>query len=253
MSLFHNRRCSPTWEIENGKFQSFHLEFLHQNTTFDLVVDKLQQLHLPPNVSLYLRGGIVEEYFPHPKADIDLLLVGGCSPIVVQNIQKVLMSFHRPIELLHVSIEQLLNVVPLHFLQKYRSVLIQGTPLETPSIPFNLPLIETLWHLYHPILCVQMLEGPVQYRLHSVKYLLRSVGVMGLFEGRYTRDLRTCIQWSQEYVPNSSLILQECFDGLSFEQIPPLNLRMVIFELIETFAQLKKNFVTEYETPIDNG
>ena len=235
-----NRRCSPNWDIDGSSFGSFYVVYERRDTILEEVLHRLEGVSIPGEMSLYLRGGILEEYTPHEQSDIDLILIGDSHPSIVDAIKTSLIDLNRPIELLHVSYGQLIQLPPICMLLKYRSILVRGPALELPEIPVDTGLIHVLWRLYHPMLCQQILQGTVWQRLHSVKYLIRSIGVFGLFEGRYTRDLRTCLAWSTAYVPQTTPVLERIFRDLSYAQVEPVLLRPTIITIIEKYHSMQR-------------
>ena len=240
--IYSTRRCPPTWTIKDGYFQPVLYQFCdaEEDTVLGQVLSALKSIQIPDSMSLYVRGGVVEERNPHPQADIDLLLIGESTTTIVEEITAVLKPLQRPIEPVALHLRELQRLYPIMMMIQYRSLLVYGSSIDLPKIPIDSKIIESLWRLYHPIFCMETLQGSVMSRLRSVKYLIRSVGVLGLFQGRYSRDLRTCIEWSKELVPDAYLDLQKAFDNLSHEDVEPQNIRQTRLLIQEAHQRFKK-------------
>jgi hypothetical protein len=220
-------------------------------TTFDLsvkgellsqVLELLGQVPIPAGCSLFLRGGVLEECRPHPKSDIDLMVVGPQeeSGPAAASIRTRLACLGRPVEAVPFESWQLARHVQIRMLVRCRSLQFSGPAVALPVLPVDSVLRQALWNCYAPCLLPPQLEGPVRQRLVTVKYLLRAVGVLGLFDGRYSRDLRTCLAWSKAYVPETQGLLEEAFASLEDADPQPLDIRDALYELEKAFVELSQ-------------
>ena len=69
-----------------------------------------------------------------------------------------------------------------------------------------------------------------------MKYLLRAVGILGLFEGKYSRDLKTCLAWSKSYAPSSFAALERGFAELEVPDPGPVDIRPTVLELEKAYS-----------------
>jgi len=204
-----------------------------RSAVLDRVLSLLNPIPFDEGCRVYLRGGILEECVPHAQADVDLVVVGprAQSTDVAEAICERLAALDRPIEAVPIEEADLQRVAQLRMLIQFRSLQLHGASLGLPPLEVNDALIDGLWRVYSPSLLADTLEGHLRHRLVTLKYLLRAVGILGLSEGCYSRDLRTCLAWSQRYVPASFGVLAQGFDDLDRDRPPPLNIGPVILDL----------------------
>ena len=187
------------WNIEGGFFQPFHV--YPQNTECIRIVESIRQT---PLRDVYLRGSIVEEFRPHRNSDLDLYVLTDCNQgLDIQAIlHEALSAFHRPIEAVKMSYEQLNRDIPKLLLVSTRSYPVVGEVFPSVAIPADIHTARALWNQYNP---TRYTNGYApSWSLAVAKQMLRAVGVVRLIEEeRLSRHLPTCLQWAWEIAPKS--------------------------------------------------
>ena len=234
------RRCAPEWPIVDGVLEPVAFELSRRSSALDAVHWRLQALDVPEGVSVYLRGGMLEQMEPHPGADIDVIVLGPAerAKAVAGQVNGSLSALGRPIEAVPCAPEVLQAHVPLRMLVQCRALLVGGHGVTLPPLRADEPLRRSLWNFYAPFLLRHSLQGPLSARLVTVKYALRAVGVLGLFEGRYSRDLPTCLGWCERYAPEARAILERALLGLEEPEPAPLDLRPALVALEQAYVHL---------------
>lgn len=227
------RRCDPLWPIEGGHFAPMCLDMSRSSALLEQVLERLASVAPVNGVSLYLRGGVLEAIAPHPRADIDVMVVGpwpDCQ-MVAAEVSTRLADLGRPVEAVPLTLDQL-HVLPVfRMLVQFRARLVGGGGVTLPPLALTADLLRSLWAFHAPFLLARRLAGPVSQRLVNVKHALRAVGVLGLFDGRYTRDLPTCLAWAAGLVPDAEGVLWQALADLEDDDPPPLDLRPALLAL----------------------
>ena len=234
------RRVDPIWRVEAGTFLTANWTLLDVGTEFLRICAVLRSADFLEGCSVWIRGSMLEELEPHPKSDIDLMVVTLKSDTVEtqRQLQMLLRPFNRPVEGIVVSPDELEELWHLQWLIRYRSYLVRGVDRLQPKVMIDTRFIKRLGHFYRPLFVPHILEGPVQNRLVAVKYLLRTVGVLGLQDGMYTRDVRTCLAWSEKYVPDSAAMLHTIFADLERDDPTQISVVSLINNLEGALAHL---------------
>jgi hypothetical protein len=145
---------------------------------------------------------MLEQMSPHPKADIDLLLV---APPAVRVDLAPLDKFGRFVDICRVSPEG--GCVVLMALARTRSHQACGEPFPQMTVTVTRDLIVSHWLRYAPFGFAPRLWRSDKWFLPRVKQLLRSVALVRLMDfGEYSRDLKICLGWLQEYDAEMGLI-----------------------------------------------
>ena len=236
--VISRRRCPPEWPIKDGRFAPIQFNLRLRSAVLDRTLSLLEPMRFDTDCRVFLRGGILEECRPHPQADVDVVVVGKHkqSTVLAEAITQGLAALGRPVEAVPVEEVYLQRVVQLRMLIQFRSIQLHGPPLVLAPLEVNKGLIEALWRVYAPTLLSDTLDGHTRHRLVTLKYLLRAVGILGLFEGRYSRDLKTCLAWSRRYVPRSHEVLARAFEELERDVVSPISIRSVIIDLEGAFT-----------------
>ena len=147
---------------------------------------------------------MVEDFRPHIDSDLDLyVLTDHNQGLDIQGVlHEVLSAFHRPIEAVTMSYEQLIQDIPKLLLVSTRSYSVVGEAFPSVVIPADIHTARALWNQYNP---TRYASGYAPRRsLIVAKQLLRAVGVIRLIEEeRLSRHLPTCLQWAWELAPKS--------------------------------------------------
>lgn len=208
------------------------------------LVDRLSSAD-PVAGTLYLRGSCLEEERPHPRADIDLVLVSE-SPERYGDARRLwasLRDLDRPVDILPLSPAELLASRPVSLLVGYRSLRVSGEPIAMPALRVDRPFVLEHWRLYAPLLVPRWLAGPQHARVCMVKQLVRSVGILRLMqEGEFSRDLELCAQWAEEAAPGPGRVFRQALASLEEADVK-LDLALARSWLLETFeVRLQERF-----------
>ena len=185
------------WTIEQGIFQPFHLTHL----SFECwqIIGALRRLQLN-NHLLYLRGSIVEESSPHPKADLDVVLIGDtdCS----DTLREVLQFSNRPLDIHYFTPEGLRSNLRFQLLLSTRSIPVNGPTYPFYPIRANKDTAQQLWKEYNPVGMYSTLSNHPIIQVCQTKVLIRSAAIFMLLQDhRFSRNLQTCLHWIQRNVP----------------------------------------------------
>lgn len=234
------RRVDPIWQVGAGTFLTPSWALLDVGAEFLRICAVLRSADFLQGCSVWIRGSLLEELEPHPKSDIDLMVVTlkANTEEIQQQLQMLLQPFNRPVEGIVVSPDELEDLWHLQWLIRYRSYLVRGVDFLQPKVVVDARFIKRLGHFYRPLFVPHILEGPVRNRLVAVKYLLRTIGVLGLQDGMYTRDVRTCLVWSEKYVSDSAVMLHTIFADLEKDNPTPISVVPLINNLEDALDHL---------------
>lgn len=188
------KNVSSIWNLINGAFQPVDWSAACRSTLCEEIVGVLKgcATHGAP---LLLRGSILEQRSPHPKADIDLLLV---APPAARVDLAPLQKFGRFVDICRITPDGGCSV--LMALATTRSLQVCGEPFPQKVVPLTRDLIVSHWLRYAPFEFSPQLRTGDRWFLPRVKQLLRSVALIRLMDyGQYSRDLPVCQEWLQEY------------------------------------------------------
>lgn len=141
--------------------------------------------------TLLLRGGLLERERPHPRADLDLILVAApgvtvdCTP---------LQALGRPLDLLRLdpaSPDRVLATLALT-----RALPIAGQPFASRPMPIDEDWLTAHWYRYGALHRPGWLDSQGLRRVREVKLLLRAAGLLRVWtHHEWSRDLVTCATW----------------------------------------------------------
>ncbi len=211
-------RFPPIWSIIDGWVQPGPL------VDIPPLAQTIQQRIAAENqsdVPIFLRGSLVEKYNPHPKADIDL--------IVVTDQKNPPVSFQRLSDLGKVIDPQPLSwdfdCPVLATLLWTRSLQVSGR-----TIPQQAVFIDSEWILAHWLVhgmnrLPPTIRSQGLRRVSHAKQLIRCAGLIWYMkEGQFSRDLPICIQWAREIDAGLGNELHRLFETLGPTDQPPFEI-----------------------------
>jgi hypothetical protein len=238
---------SQSWPISDGCFVRQSIPELPRSEVGRRLVDRLTSTDPVPG-TLFLRGSCLEEAKPHPRADIDLVLVSQ-SPERHRDARRLwaaLRDLGRPVDILPLSPADLLASRPVSLLVGYRSLRVTGKPIAMPALRVDRCFVLEHWRLYAPLLIPRWLTGPEYARVCVVKQLVRSVAILRLMqEEEFSRDLELCTQWAEAAEPGPGRVFRRALTSLARVD-EKMDLTLARSWLLETF---KSRFKERFGTP----
>lgn len=187
----------PVWEINNGYFQPFSIK---STLLSKAIIDDISKIRFESDVSVYLRGSCYEEEKPHPKSDIDIIIIGTkWDKYIIENIHSCLKKYNRPVEISFSYDSEIIFYFSMLLLLNTRSKLIFGKERHFPPVPANLQAMTDHYYRYCYFLLPDVLSSPINQRVHELKNLTRNFGIIYFMRyGFFARDIYTCTKWAFE-------------------------------------------------------
>ena len=217
------------WAIKNGFFVP--TQTFEPSDSFDALcehLEPLQKLFWTQQSSLYLRGSMLEEAYPHPLADLDLFLVGPAAPakILAPRVKQNLATIFSRVDLVCLTHLDVASNPCFRLLLHTRSLIIAGNPLSFQPVPANWETAQAHWRQYRITEIPDRLICDGTSNVCMTKNLLRAIALLQLPNQRFSRDLATCTAWGIELSPPH---VGECFlqayHHIGKQQTPPLDIR----------------------------
>ena len=224
---------NPVWKYKDGCFLPVDWSVINLSNEAEKIIVALQKSPVQ-NASVLLRGSILEQSKPHFAADIDIL-------ILTENLKKmrfnfsVLNKFGRFLDIVCIDISNERDEV-LYTLAKTRSLHICGNKFSNGKIKVSKQLLVDHWLKYAPFRLPNILSSVKSRRLSEVKQIIRTVGVIYFLKyNKFSRDIRTCINWAKDESKEMGEEIEELFKTVSANE--PTN-----FDIRKIKAWLKFNF-----------
>jgi predicted nucleotidyltransferase len=185
------------WDINNGYFLPFSIK----TTQFSkAIIEDIRKIKFEKDVSIYLRGSCYEEEKPHPKSDIDIVIIGTkLEKYLIENISSCLEKYNRPVEISFIYNSEIKFSPSILLLLSTRSKLILGKKIHFPAVPANLQTMADHYYKYCYFLLPDTLKSSKTQRLHELKNLTRNFGIVYFMQyGLFSRDIYTCLKWAYE-------------------------------------------------------
>jgi hypothetical protein len=193
----HSHLALREWDIQQGYFQPFSFENLSMECW--RIIGALRRLNMRDHL-IYIRGSIVEEMVPHPKADVDLVIIGEQNPITL--IEESLKFCHRPLDIHFFTPSKLQNSMCFRLLLSTRVVPVNCPSFPNLQIPVTKETALAIWTEYNALQLPSTLSDRSIVRVCQTKILIRAVGFFMLMrEMRFSRHLPTCLHWIELNAP----------------------------------------------------
>lgn len=205
----------PIWNIENG----WIIPVAFPSDT--ALTKQIRHIIIRDNktdVPIFLRGSMIEQVRPHPNADIDLLVVShDKNPAISFRGLAHLNRFIDP-----QRIDPSLRDTVLTTLLWTRSIQLVGTPIAPKPVPITKDWIFAHWLRHGTNRLPNRLISQALRRVAETKQLIRTVGLIWLMkEGKFSRDLNTCVQWAKNINKVAGAELEEMLHNLAHPPYPP--------------------------------
>ena len=192
---------NPFWTVRNGYFTPFEASLEDISEEGKLFSTRVQKLEL--NVSIFIRGSIVEAPNPFHLSDLDVIVIHDEEDphYIIRQLQGLTKRF---VDVKLLQKEELEHNIIQWALLKHRSIQIYGPPIPLYPLQANFDFAWEHWCCYFPMGIPSVLKTEDPLSLIFFKHLTRSLGVLSFLEDqtRFTRDITTCISLAEHFIPN---------------------------------------------------
>lgn len=198
----------PIWSTHEGYFKSFDIK---NTPLYNEISDKIASISLPASSSLYMRGSIVEEFKPHPKSDVDIILIQSSekSQEIIKILHSELSYLNRPIEIHPMTMNEINSNPTFELLLHTRAKHLSGLKIDFNPILANFETMSSHYNTYRAYMINDILVGNEQQRVCELKQITRSFGIVNfLLLGEFSRDIYTCIQWAKRIDKKAGELLE---------------------------------------------
>ena len=215
------------WTIVDGIFQPVRIRY--KNSVWRRIqelIAPLRPLFLELDATLYLRGSALEAREPHPKSDIDFILVAERTHwrTIHHLLQDTIRIEKRPVDVYLMDRSQVSSDVLMRLLLHTRSELVAGLRLHLEPVAADFTTAKVHWDTFAIHKLPDQLISNHEANACMVKQLLRSIGPIELVNhGRFSRHLPTCLEWIEERAPQNILpYFQQAWYHMGTLQNPPV-------------------------------
>ena len=174
----------PVWNIVHHHIQPVETSLTSLGNKIQEIIQRDNQTQTP----VFLRGSILERSRPHPRADIDLIILHSQLNHDIDT--SGLQVFQRFID------THVLYPEDTQEMLYTRSHQISGRLIAPKEVEISAKWLYQHWSLYGVNRLPSILTSQMPLRLLELKKILRSVGLIWyLKNGNLSRDLNICIQW----------------------------------------------------------
>ena len=197
--MLAHRYCSPVWRRKEDHFIPEEWSKIRYPRRVHSIIGGIKKHIVDKETPVFVRGSLIEEKKPHPKSDIDIIIVQSQqkNEIISPDIHR---SFQQTIDINRLDVRALEPrkiLVPLIHL---RSMQISGTTFVQRSVPINAQFWEPLWNCYAVGRLKNRIHNPPPRRVMELKQFIRAIGVLHLRQqGEFSRDIETCLGWLETY------------------------------------------------------
>ena len=215
------------WTIVNGVFQPVRLRY--KNSVWrkiQTLIEPLRPLFLELDATLYLRGSALEAREPHPKSDIDFILVTKRTNwMKIHHLLKDAIQIEkRPVDVYLMERNDIETDVLIRLLIHTRSERIAGPKLQIEPVIADFITAKVHWDTFAIHRLPNELIADHDANACMVKQLLRAIAPIELLDhGRFSRHLPTCLKWIERRVPqNVAPYFQQAWYHMGSLQNPPV-------------------------------
>lgn len=184
------------WQILNNQFPVFNYS---SNENIELI---RQRIFAIPNVTIHVRGSVLEETVLNKFADLDLYIIFQSKYInqeYIEDLKKSLFFFGRKVDIHGFTYDRLLRTPVENFLFHKMSYYITGEKLETNNIIIDNNLIISFWKAYNPSYGPNVMYNNRTSRVCALKNLTRCFGLINLIEnGIFSRNIAMCLKYAEQ-------------------------------------------------------
>lgn len=223
------RGTTPFWQVEAERFLPIAIQPNHHATRWR---EACQATAFPPGVKLFIRGSVIEDLEPHPQADLDIVLLAPYEywSGVERALGPMVARESREVDVHPMTPDDAHACVPTRLLLHTRSLQVHGEEERFRAVPANADTMRAHLRRYGASELPDVLDSVRSRRVCELKQLTRSFGVFGfLQEGRFSRDIRCCLNVAHRLAPEAAQTLEACWatvDG-SDDPLPPMPVQLV--------------------------
>lgn len=188
---------------------------------------------------IFLRGSLIEQYNPHPKADIDIIVVTDQKnpPVSFQSLS----NLGRVVDPLPLSWN--FDNQVLATLMWTRSLQLTGEPIIQQKVFIDSEWILAHWLIHGINRLPPIIHSQGLRRVSHAKQLIRCVGLIWYMKnGQFSRDLPICIRWALQIDPTLGQALQSLFETLGVVEQSPFDISIIQGNLQAHFYDLWNDF-----------
>ena len=190
MSRDSHYAVPPIWPIRHGVLLPVDWSTAARSEEAAAIIEVLRAVDMG-GVPLLVRGSLLEQLQPHPKADIDLVVVSD-RPIYIDLGR--LRPFGRALDVCRADPRAVDGA--LMTLARTRALQVGGRPFAAAPVRVSGELILAHWVHYSAAGLSPRIHSLDKWFVPRVKQLLRMAGLIRLLEhGEYSRDLHFCARW----------------------------------------------------------
>jgi hypothetical protein len=183
------------WEVIDGIF-------IKRDVRCNELTNSLKKILSPfYEHSIYIRGSLIEQSNPHPKADMDIYILHKDKNILKKFTDEVLQQlshYKRAIDLHVISLDQLANDIPNRLLLSTSSIHIVGDKIEFQPVYSDEKMLASHWKVHNPDFAPDIMYSTVKSRVCAMKNLTRCFGLLRHSYGYgFTRDIRECLEFAK--------------------------------------------------------
>lgn len=233
------------WHIEHGFFQPVRIRF--KNSVWREIQRKISAIRPifdDYDATLYLRGSALEAREPHPKSDIDFVLVAE-RPYwreLHRLLHDTIQIERRPVDIYLMESSQIESNLLMRLLLHTRSERIAGPALPMAPVRADFATAKAHWDMFSVQKLPSALISNHETNACMVKQLLRSIGPIELVNhGRFSRHLPTCVRWIEERAPQNIVpYFQQAWNHIGTRQNPPLPIQPAKDWLIREWVKIER-------------
>ena len=206
------RACSPWWSCDaEGHFQNLKLNQMPDEA---IQVSTAIKKVAPKGISIFIRGSVVESHRPFSRSDLDIIAVAPTRP-TVENLSHFCNVSLRTLDLKRFSHAQLKADLNQLALLRHRSIQVCGPDLNISAIKADFDFAWKQWCTYFPIGLPPEIDSQDRWAIIHFKLFARCFGVLSLlYNGCFTRDIDSCIEVSEQFIPKAASLLKNLREDL---------------------------------------
>lgn len=233
------------WNIENGFFLPIRIRF--KNSVWRKIQQDISTIRPEfddRSATLYLRGSALEAREPHPKSDIDFVLVSDRQYWMELHrlIQDTVQIERRPVDTYLMEPSQTESNILMRLLLHTRSERIAGPRLTLNPVRADFTTAKAHWDTFSVHKLPSTLISNHETNACMVKQLLRSIGPIELVNHcRFSRHLPTCLRWIEERAPQNIIpYFQQAWYHIGTLQNPPLPIQPAKDWLLREWMKIER-------------
>ena len=219
---------------KNNHFHPIDWAYFSFSSVTQNIISFLQKNPIA-NAQVFIRGGLLEKTIPYPNSDLDLMILSKQSRTIYADWSE-LEQYGHPFDIKVIPDRQIHPVFSL--LLHTRSLQVSGHPFDQKPVKVSRDLWDAHWRLYGLNRLPKVLVSHGPQRLSQVKQIFRSVGLIHTLDtGEFTRDLRVCLEWSQDYSPRLSHELKNIYYALHKHDYRPIPIDWILMWLHQEYEK----------------